>query len=194
MSKLVDLTGQKFGRLKVLELVGTYARRSYWLCQCTCGELITARSDHLKSKHIRSCGCLGQEQHQNAGCVPVHKWLRKNKPKPELCERCKERPVMELSYKYSYNDIVSGKLWSRNPDDYEWLCKSCHCFKDLGNKAIMTKARTHRIREFYTTKAATQQELAGLFRVDQGTISNIINHRGAYQYRCQKCQFLPFLG
>ena len=103
----------------------------------------------------------------------AHSWVRGNKLKPELCERCEERSAIELSYK--------GKGYSRNPEDYEWLCISCHRLKDQGNGAIMTKARIHRIREFYKCKAATRQELTKLFSVGMSTISDILYYRGIYR-------------
>lgn len=61
MSKLIDLTGQKFGRLTVIKLHGTKNKTSYWLCKCDCGNEKIVRASNLKNKHVRSCGCLQQE-------------------------------------------------------------------------------------------------------------------------------------
>ena len=177
------MLGQKFGRLVVLEEAGKNKYGNWrYLCQCTCGNFTTVFGSDLRNGHTKSCGCLKKEQWkgEDANYYTIHRWLRANKPKPELCERCKERPVEQLSYKYAYNS-KEGKLWSRNPDDYEWLCMSCHFFKDQGNKAIMTKAKIHRIREFYAAKAAIQCELAELFKISQKTISYILNYKGIYQ-------------
>lgn len=58
-----DLTGRKFGRLTVVELDKARSKRkSYWICQCECGNRKTVRSDSLKNGAIRSCGCLRNEQ------------------------------------------------------------------------------------------------------------------------------------
>ena len=40
MSKLIDLTGQKFGLLTVLEKDNNRISNngSYWICQCECGK------------------------------------------------------------------------------------------------------------------------------------------------------------
>ena len=113
---------------------------------------------------------------ENAHPISIHYYLRKNNSKPELCERCRERPAEELSYN---NEDKKG--YSRNFNAYEWLCISCHRFKDLGSGAILTKARFHRIREFYRVGAATMQVLADMFKIDRGTISSIINYRGVYK-------------
>ena len=62
MGKLIDLAGQRFGRLVVLERVGTNKSGNVlWSCLCDCGNRIIARSDHLKDNHIQSCGCLQKE-------------------------------------------------------------------------------------------------------------------------------------
>ena len=57
-----DLTGQRFGRLVVVGLHPTETRKTYWVCQCDCGNVKIVRSDSLQCGAIRSCGCLKKEQ------------------------------------------------------------------------------------------------------------------------------------
>lgn len=59
-----DLTGQRFGRLTVIGLAETNTRKTYWICQCDCGNLKRVRSDSLQCGAIRSCGCLKKEQNE----------------------------------------------------------------------------------------------------------------------------------
>ncbi|MBQ3021944.1 MAG: hypothetical protein IJD91_01275 [Clostridia bacterium] len=54
----IDLTGQRFGRLIVLEFVPNEKRGSYWLCRCDCGNEKVIRGNCLITKHTESCGCL----------------------------------------------------------------------------------------------------------------------------------------
>jgi len=62
MREVIDLTGNKFGRLMVID-------RSYpnqginlmWLCKCDCGVKKVVRGSHLKDGHTKSCGCLRNE-------------------------------------------------------------------------------------------------------------------------------------
>lgn len=61
-SKVHDLTGQRFGRLTVIGLKDTNTRKTFWICQCDCGNLKEVRSDSLIAGNIRSCGCLKREQ------------------------------------------------------------------------------------------------------------------------------------
>lgn len=67
MSTVKDLTGQRFGRLVVIERAGSYIApkrnqsHSLWLCSCDCGNTATIRGGQLKNGHTRSCGCLSRE-------------------------------------------------------------------------------------------------------------------------------------
>ncbi len=62
MSKLIDLTGQNFGRLTVLKRIrDNDLHRPHWLCECSCGEKKIIKGDYLRSKNIKSCGCLRRE-------------------------------------------------------------------------------------------------------------------------------------
>jgi hypothetical protein len=56
---LIDLCGQRFGRLIVLRR-GTKKKldRVYWLCRCDCSRRKQIRGDSLRAGSIKSCGCL----------------------------------------------------------------------------------------------------------------------------------------
>lgn len=57
MSKLVDLTGQRFGRLTVIEQAESRNKNSAWLCKCDCGKYTVVSAPNLKSGSTCSCGC-----------------------------------------------------------------------------------------------------------------------------------------
>lgn len=61
---MTDLTGQRFGRLTALEVLGASRGRRYWRCRCDCGGSIEALDYNLKSGRTRSCGCLYRETRQ----------------------------------------------------------------------------------------------------------------------------------
>jgi len=45
-----DLTGQKFGRLTALDFSHKNKnRKTYWVWQCDCGNIIVARTDSVKN-------------------------------------------------------------------------------------------------------------------------------------------------
>ena len=63
MSKAIDLTGQRFGRLTAVERVGTTkSRQSLWECKCDCGNEVTVLAYTLKSGRTTSCGCFRKEE------------------------------------------------------------------------------------------------------------------------------------
>jgi hypothetical protein len=58
----LDLTGQTFGRLTVLEEAGRAKDgKVRWLCVCDDGNKLVVRSDNLRNGKTQSCGCLQQE-------------------------------------------------------------------------------------------------------------------------------------
>lgn len=59
--KLIDLTGQRFGRLVVLERAENKNGRVRWKCKCDCGNEITTSSGCLRSGDSQSCGCLNSD-------------------------------------------------------------------------------------------------------------------------------------
>lgn len=64
--KAIDLTGQKFGRLTVLNKAQSKKfpcgqAMSQYLCECDCGQQIVVLVSNLKSGHTKSCGCLQKQ-------------------------------------------------------------------------------------------------------------------------------------
>lgn len=62
MTKIHDLTGQRFGKLTVLEHKGSTVYTGHvtpmWLCKCDCGCEVYASSRQLRASVLKSCGCL----------------------------------------------------------------------------------------------------------------------------------------
>lgn len=67
MWKVIDLIGQKFGRLTVINRAENYVPPSKkkkvarWECQCECGNEVIVRGDALRSGLIKSCGCFKKD-------------------------------------------------------------------------------------------------------------------------------------
>ena len=58
MGKMIDLSGQRFGKLTVIENAGKIDGRHYfWKCQCDCGNIVTIEGSRLRSGNTKSCGC-----------------------------------------------------------------------------------------------------------------------------------------
>ena len=59
MGKFVDLSGEQYGRLTVLDRgPDSPGGRVRWRCRCECGSEVIASSTHLRTGHTQSCGCL----------------------------------------------------------------------------------------------------------------------------------------
>ena len=71
MGKFIDLTGQRFGRLVVVEKVEkpdtVLHRGAYYLCKCNCGNIKVFRIDILKEGKTVSCGCFHKEVAKKRG-------------------------------------------------------------------------------------------------------------------------------
>lgn len=61
MAKLIDLTGQKFGRLTVIKRGENIGKNVAWICKCQCGKEKLIRGTDLKQGKTKSCGCLQRE-------------------------------------------------------------------------------------------------------------------------------------
>ena len=61
MSKTIDLTGMKFGRLTVIRKSDKKASKAYWVCECECGNVREVASSSLRNGKSKSCGCLKKE-------------------------------------------------------------------------------------------------------------------------------------
>lgn len=71
-ARLIDLTGQKFGRLTVIDRSKNdyvYKGKIYprWNCICECGNTVEVMGDELRSGNSKSCGCYAKEQSAKTG-------------------------------------------------------------------------------------------------------------------------------
>jgi len=86
-------------------------------------------SDALKLRDFKN------EKHPNWKNQPkipsLHRWIEKNKSKPLQCEICKRTIKLELS--------CTDHKYTRNIEDYEWLCRSCHRKKDFNYQSSPLK-------------------------------------------------------
>lgn len=53
----LNLTGQRFGKLAVIEKAPNRGKITHWMCQCECGTRIDVGTGNLASGASTSCGC-----------------------------------------------------------------------------------------------------------------------------------------
>ena len=62
MAKIKDRTGERYGRLVVLEHYGKDNKGNHlWRCKCDCGNEKVVVSGNLSTGKTKSCGCLKKE-------------------------------------------------------------------------------------------------------------------------------------
>jgi hypothetical protein len=109
--RLIDLTGQVFGRLKVKEFVGTKNRIALWLCECECGETTTVQGGSLRNGHTQSCGCFRRER--AVAIHTKHGHLRDKKLSPEYAayHSMHQRSENSSGHHPSYTNIKVCRRW-----------------------------------------------------------------------------------
>lgn len=122
MSKVIDLTGQKFGRLTVLAQAGRNKRRYIlWSCKCDCGNVIVACGSDIKSGHTKSCGCTRHEK-----IVAYNKSSEKRAQTSELNKIYKKTHGMRYTRLYREWQSMKNRC----------TCKSWRDYKNYGGRGI----------------------------------------------------------
>ena len=109
-TKRLDLTGQRFGKLTVIEKAPNIGRDTAWHCRCDCGNEQVVRTANLRKGNTTSCGCNNAE------------------------------PRLDGSARFDLTGQRFGKLVAIKPlpksgQTYKWLC-SCDC----GNECVVAVA------------------------------------------------------
>lgn len=61
MGQFIDLTGQRFGRLEVVDRAESKGNMSRWNCVCDCGNSTVVYANNLRRGYTQSCGCYRHE-------------------------------------------------------------------------------------------------------------------------------------
>src|SRR5574343_102349 len=128
MGKFIDITGQVFGKLTVLERVEdklySKKKRVKWLCQCSCEDktLVVVDSSNLKSGGTQSCGCFKRDNPSrlNHGMA----YSNENRIWRDMKNRCENK-----KNKYYHNYGGRGiKVCD------EWINSFEKFYEDMGNR------------------------------------------------------------
>lgn len=74
--RVVDIVGNRYGRLTVLCFSKTFNHHAYWLCKCDCGNETVVEGRDLRKGNTKSCGCLKRTKNKNGlkkGCPGYRK-------------------------------------------------------------------------------------------------------------------------
>lgn len=80
MAKFVDVQGQKFGKLVVVEKdKNTNGHENYWTCRCECGGVCSVRISHLRAGTVwrcHNCKCASMRNEKLCGEITTQFWKR----------------------------------------------------------------------------------------------------------------------
>lgn len=131
MSKFIDLTGQKFGKLTVIGLADSTDKKK-WICQCECGNKAIIYGTNLRRGLSKSCGCSKKDKRtdvtgQRFGRLVVKKMIyEEGKPSFCLCQcDCgNEKTILASS-------LLNG------------MTKSCGCLNRDAAREMCKANKTH---------------------------------------------------
>lgn len=110
MSKLIDLTGQKFGLLTVIDKAGSSSNATYWRCLCECGNTVKVSGGNLKTGHTTSCGCKRKRSpsrtHGKSNTRLYYVWQN-------MINRCRNPKVADY-HNYGGRGISVCKEWQES--------------------------------------------------------------------------------
>lgn len=140
MPKALDLTGQKFGKLTAIKKASSRSNKTYWLCQCECGNYKEVQTSHLTNKMISSCGCLGKnKKSQNVIDFRVRIKIALVEANNHECACCG-----------LIDDYVIYDFHHLNPEDKSFgigngsTTRSRQAYADEAKKCVMLCANCHR--------------------------------------------------
>lgn len=116
--KLNNLTGVKFGMLKVVSRAESRKGATYWNCQCDCGSISIVAASNLARNNAKSCGCNRSES------LVKHGLTRKGAGQPpeyqvwsQMIQRCTNPKNKSYKY-YGGRGIMVCKRWLNSFENF----------------------------------------------------------------------------
>ena len=112
MGKRIDLTGQKFGKLTVIEMIyGSGDKKTYCRCKCDCGNEVIREQYGLKRTKMPSCGCARKEIMRKACGTDINgkKFSASSEYIKDVCMIYNDRKLLE---RLSRQAKVSTEMYS----------------------------------------------------------------------------------
>ena len=123
MSRLIDHTGHRIGRLRVIKRAPNRGQYAYWQCVCDCGKQLDVRGSSLRlpDRPTSSCGCLTLEKFKER--ITTHGATLNGKLSPEylswsnMLARCRDPARPDFKY-YGGRGITVCKRWLKFENFY----------------------------------------------------------------------------
>lgn len=114
---LIDITGQKFGKLIVLKKTNKRNKKKeiLWECKCDCGNFKLSTYRYLKNRHTTSCGCVQQANKKIFGEL-----IKKQEVREKISKTFSKNDGIERGTKLSA--LKRGGLLSSNKSGHTGVC------------------------------------------------------------------------
>lgn len=135
---IINLIGQTFGRLTVLERDNTKSSKQrkgvYWLCQCSCGKQKSVRRDKLVNGIVQSCGCYSKEIRSKLFLIDL---VGKKFGRLLVLERDMKKPSGKACFAYWICKCDCGNIVSIRGDHLRNnTTQSCGCLNSAGEEKL----------------------------------------------------------
>lgn len=203
MGKFKDLTGQKFGRLTVIERAPNKGKRTMWKCVCSCPKktVCIVGGGNLVRGHHQGCGCVMKDK--NAKMHLKHGFNKRNDRKgiystwATMKARC-YNPKNQKYYRYGGRGITVCPEWLDKENGFINFYNYVSELPHFGEKGYtlnridndgnyepgnvewsddVTQANNRRTSHFisYNGETHTIAEWAKILNMNYGTLSRRIN-------------------
>lgn len=187
----IDLTGQRFGRLTVLEMIWSHPHTTC-RCLCDCGNEVNIINTQLTSGKTQSCGCLQRERTSNANTKDFTNTQTGSGIK--FIRRYKKRETVDTGgglWIWECECPICGKHFYGVPSIIQCTNqKSCGCLSpttSIGEefvKNLLDQNSIKYIKEYTTDDCKNIKRLKFDFALldDDGNVSHIIEYDGIQHF------------
>ena len=140
MSKRLNLTNKRFGRLIAIKPVPNRGDRTMWLCKCDCGINSIHNTSDLNNGHVKSCGCLVKENLTNYrhGHAKFRNESRFYRIWTRMLRRCRNVNAKDFQ-RYGAMGITCCKRWYKFKNFLKDMYQSFIEFEKFRQKATIDR-------------------------------------------------------
>lgn len=187
----INLVGQKFGRLTVIERDTTKpagaGKSAYWKCVCDCGNYKTVRTDKLRNGETLSCGCYSKEVHTKLFLKDL---TNQTFGRLTVIERDTSKLMGKENFAYWLCKCQCGNIVSVRGDHLRnGTTQSCGCLNSSGEEQISKLLQSNNIQ--YRTQFKFN-DLKGDFNClrfdfaifdEKGILKGLIEFQGSQHFK-----------
>lgn len=179
----IDHTGKRFGNLVAISYSHSKNGRTYWLCQCDCGNKKTINIGSVVLGHTLSCGCYGTEMRKKFATTHGKKHTKLYKIWEGIKDRTNPNHI-NCQYNYRKLNIKMCDEWRNDfMSFYNWAIANGYKEEKLPNgrnKYEIDRINTYGNYEPNNCRWITQKE-----QLNNQTTNKLVTYKGKTQTLAQ---------